>query len=99
MRAAAERASVPVAVHLDHGVTMDCIQRALDAGFTSVMFDGSSLSMEQNIARTKRVIEMAKPYGAAVEAEIGSVGKTETGAEAPAICAGPEEGIRFVRET
>lgn len=99
MRAAAEHATVPVAVHLDHGVTFDCIRQALDCGFTSVMFDGSRLPFEENIAKTCEVMDMAKPYGAAVEAEIGSVGKTESGADAPAVCADPVEGIRFARET
>ncbi|MCH5286322.1 MAG: ketose-bisphosphate aldolase [Christensenellaceae bacterium] len=99
MRAAAEQARVPVAVHLDHGVTFGCIRQALDCGFTSVMFDGSRLPLEENIARTREVIAMARPYGAAVEAEIGSVGKTESGEAAPAVCADPAEGIRFARET
>lgn len=99
MRAAAERADVSVAVHLDHGLSFDCIRQALDCGFTSVMFDGSHLPLEENIARTREVIEMARPYGAAVEAEIGSVGKTESGKDAPAVCADPAEGIRFARET
>lgn len=99
MRAAAEGAGVPVAVHLDHGLTFDCIRQALDCGFTSVMFDGSRLPLRDNIARTLEVIDMARPYGAAVEAEIGSVGKTESGEDAPAVCADPEEGVRFARET
>ena len=99
MRAAAESAGVPVAVHLDHGMTFDCIRQALDCGFTSVMFDGSQLPLEENIARTREVMAMARPYGAAVEAEIGSVGKTESGADTPAVCADPAEGIRFARET
>ena len=73
MIAAAKNAKVPVAVHLDHGTTLECIKQALEIGFTSVMFDGSHLDVEENIAMTKKVIEMAKPYGAAVEAEIASL--------------------------
>ena len=79
MVAAAKGAKVPVAVHLDHGLTLPTIQQALDLGFTSVMFDGSHLPLDENIAMTKKVIEMAKPYGAAVEAEIGCVGGSEDG--------------------
>lgn len=99
MLAAAREARVPVAVHLDHGMTEGCIREALDVGFTSVMFDGSRLSMEENIARTQEVIRLAERYDAAVEAEIGVVGKTETGAALTAKCADPEEAVRFARET
>ena len=83
MRAAAERASVPVAVHLDHGKTLDCIREALDLGFTSVMCDGSDLPLGDNLALTRKVIEMAGKTGAAVEAEIGRVGRNEDGGDAP----------------
>ena len=79
MIAAAKNATVPVAVHLDHGTTLDCIGHALRLGFTSVMFDGSHLSLEENIDMTKQVISMAQPYGAAVEAEIGCVGGSVDG--------------------
>lgn len=99
MLAAAREAAVPVAVHLDHGMTLDCIRQALEIGFTSVMFDGSRLPMEENIAQTREVIALAARYGAAVEAEIGVVGKTETGAALTAQCADPEDAVRFVRET
>ena len=97
--AAARNAQVPVAVHLDHGMTEDCIRKALDIGFTSVMFDGSRLPMEENIARTREIARLAARYGASVEAEIGVVGKTETGAALTAQCADPEEAVRFVAET
>ena len=99
MLAAARESSLPVAVHLDHGMTFDCIRLALDTGFTSVMYDGSTLSMEENMENTRRVMEWAKPYGAAVEAEIGRVGRTESGGDAPAVCADPEDAIRFAAET
>ena len=85
MLAAAKQAKVPVAVHLDHGTTLDCIRKALDLGFTSVMFDGSALSMEENIRLTRQVIEMARPTGASVEAEIGVIGKTESGEDRSAL--------------
>lgn len=96
MVAAAKYAKVPVAVHLDHGLTLETVEKALKIGFTSVMIDGSQLSLEENIALTSKVIEMAKPYGAAVEAEIGRVGRTESGEDAPALCASPEDALRFV---
>lgn len=100
MLAAAKTAKVPVAVHLDHGTTLECIGKALELGFTSVMFDGSHLSLEDNIAMTKKVIEMAKPYGAAVEAEIGCVGGSEDGSEDIAMrCTSPEQAKIFVSET
>ena len=99
MLSAARAASVPVGVHLDHGVTPECIREALEMGFTSVMFDGSRLEMAENIARTQEVIRMAEGRGASVEAEIGVVGKTETGAALTARCADPEEAVRFVRQT
>ena len=99
MLAAARQAKVPVAVHLDHGTTFSCIQQALDLGFTSVMFDGSALSMEENMLATRRVIELARPRGATVEAEIGVIGKTESGEDRTAVCASPEESLRFLKET
>ena len=74
MVAAAKYCKVPAAVHLDHGGTMKTVKLALDAGFTSVMFDGSKYPFEENIARTKEVKALADKYGAAVEGEIGSIG-------------------------
>lgn len=99
MLAAAREAAVPVAVHLDHGLTLPCIRQALEMGFTSVMYDGSALPMEENIENTLRVIEMAKPFGAAVEAEIGRVGRTEEGGEQQAVCARPEDCLLFAKST
>ncbi len=100
MVAAAEEASVPVAVHLDHGKTPCCIEQALDIGFTSVMFDGSHLPVEENIEITKGIVEVAREYGAAVEAEIGCVGGSEDGSEDIAInCTSPEQAKRFAEET
>lgn len=68
---AAQKATVPVAVHLDHGVDLDFIERALEMGFTSIMYDGSSLSYDENIAYTNMAVQLARKYGASVEAEIG----------------------------
>lgn len=79
MVSAARQARVPVAVHFDHGQTEEAINAALEYGFTSVMFDGSSLPFEQNIAGTNRVLAVAKRYGAGVEAELGTIGGSEDG--------------------
>ena len=100
MVAAAKAAKTPVAVHFDHGKTMEKISEALEIGFTSVMFDGSHLPLDENIAQTNEVIKKAKEYGAAVEAEIGCVGGSEDGSEDIAInCTKPEDAVRFEKET
>lgn len=100
MVAAAENAPTPVAVHFDHGKTLEKITRALDIGFTSVMFDGSHLPLEENIEFTNKVISVADEYDAAVEAEIGCVGGSEDGSEDIAInCTKTEDAVRFESET
>lgn len=100
MLAAAKNAKVPVAVHLDHGTTLPCIEKALELGFTSVMFDGSHLPFEENIRMTKEVIALAKKYGAAVEAEIGCVGGSEDGSVDIAMrCTSPEQAEEFWQKT
>ncbi len=75
----AEKASVPVCVHLDHGETLEEVQKALELGFSGVMYDGSTLPYEENIANTKAAVELASKYGVSVEAEIGSMGREEFG--------------------
>lgn len=100
MVAAAENANTPVAVHFDHGKTEEKIKQALDLGFTSVMFDGSHLPLDENIATTKRIIDIAGKYNASVEAEIGCVGGSEDGSEDIAInCTKPQDAVRFEAET
>ena len=91
MRAAAEHASVPVAVHLDHGKTLGCIREALDLGFTSVMCDGSDLPLADNLRLTEEVVRLAAPYGAAVEGEVGRVGRNEDGSAAAEEIATPSD--------
>ncbi len=76
----AKKASVPVCVHLDHGETLECVEKVLQMGFTGVMFDGSTLPYEENVANVKKAVEMAAKTGASVEAELGSMGKRESGA-------------------
>lgn len=100
MIAAAKNAKVPVAVHLDHGTTLECIKKALSLGFTSVMFDGSHLPFEENVRMTNEVITAAKPYGAAVEAEIGCVGGSEDGSVDIAMrCTSPSQAKEFYEKT
>ena len=99
MVAAAEAASVDVAVHLDHGKTEETIRQALNIGFTSVMFDGSALPYEENVRKTHEVVELAKEYGAAVECEIGVVGGNEGDGEHRMQYSDPEEAARFSRES
>ena len=77
---AAKKSKVPVCVHLDHGETLEYLQQALDMGFTSIMYDGSTLSYEENLENTKRAVAMATKTGASVEAELGSMGRRESGA-------------------
>lgn len=91
----AKAAAVPVCVHLDHSTSRDDIARAIDAGYTSVMFDGSQLPLEENIARSAAVVELARPAGVSVEAEIGSVGYADPTVTAKAAYTEPEQAVRF----
>lgn len=75
IKAMAEKVKVPVALHLDHAYEKESIIRAIRAGFTSVMYDGSKYDLEQNIQYTKEIVEIAHMAGVSVEAEIGSVAK------------------------
>ena len=96
----ADRASVPVCVHLDHGTDLDYIKRGLDIGFSSVMYDGSTLDEKLNFANTSIAVGMASACGASVEAEIGSMGARESGAEGgESIYTDPDDAERFARET
>lgn len=97
---AAKEAKVDVAVHLDHGLTMETVQKALDLGFTSVMFDSSTYPFEENIARTREVVKLAEKDGATVEAELGLVGGSEDGSCDHGIrCTDPEDAMVFCKET
>jgi len=100
MVTAAKEAKIPVVVHLDHGASMEVIEQALKCGFSSVMFDGSKYPLEENIALTKKVMAMAKPYGASVEAEIGKVGGSEGDyASVEVMITSVAEAKRFYEET
>ena len=97
---AAKEAKVDVAVHLDHGLTFETVDKALELGFTSVMLDASTLPFEENIARVKAVVEKARKYGATVEAELGLVGGSEDGSCDHGIrCTDPDDAIVYARET
>ena len=84
-------------IHLDHGGSVELVQRCLDAGFDSVMIDASETPFEENVATTRRVVELARPYGVNVEAELGYVAKL--GQQQGGGFTTPEDAARFVRET
>lgn len=97
---AAKEAGVDVAVHLDHGLTTETVKKALELGFTSVMFDSSTYPLAENMERTREVVKLAKVYGATVEAELGLVGGSEDGSCDHGIrCTDPEDAAVFCRET
>ncbi|HDR7417829.1 class II fructose-bisphosphate aldolase [Bacillus cereus] len=100
MVAAAKKATVPVAVHFDHGMTFEKIKETLEIGFSSVMFDGSHYPLEENIQKTKEIVELARQYGATIEAEIGRVGGSEDGSEdIEMLLTSTTEAKRFAEET
>ncbi len=91
--------TVPVALHLDHGSSVERCKEAIDAGYTSVMIDGSHHPINENIEMTKQVTEYAKLHGVSVEAEVGTVGGNEDGLIGGIQYADPEECVRIVNET
>jgi fructose-bisphosphate aldolase, class II len=97
---AAESVTAPVALHLDHGTESEVLQ-ALALGFTSVMFDGDSLSFEENIAITKRLCETARSVGVCMEAEVGEVPKPDGKAydESAIALTQPDEALQFAEAT
>ncbi|MBR3608000.1 MAG: class II fructose-1,6-bisphosphate aldolase [Lachnospiraceae bacterium] len=82
--------TVPVALHLDHGSFDHCV-KCIDAGFSSVMFDGSHFSIEENVEKTKEIVALAHAKGVSVEAEVGSIGGEEDGVVGAGECADPKE--------
>ena len=82
--------TVPVALHLDHG-SYDGCYKCIKAGFTSIMFDGSSLPFEENVAKTKELVNVAHQLGLSIEAEVGSIGGEEDGVIGAGECADPNE--------
>jgi len=82
--------TVPVALHLDHG-SYEGAKACIEAGFTSIMFDGSSLPLEENIAKTKELVAICNEKGISLEAEVGGIGGEEDGVTSAGECADPEE--------
>jgi len=101
VRTAAQLAPVPIAMHLDHGEDFETAVKCIDAGFTSVMIDGSFLKFEENVALTKRVVGVAHPKGVSVEAELGKLAGVEERSveEKDAILTDPETAVEFVEKT
>lgn len=97
---AARRASVPIALHLDHGNSFELAMQALRVGYTSIMIDGSHDSFEDNISVSKRVADACRPNGVPVEAELGKVGGKEDDLECddPGYTE-PDDAVKFVKET
>jgi fructose-bisphosphate aldolase class II len=101
VKTAAELAPVPIAMHLDHGDSFETAVKCVEAGFSSVMIDGSFLSFEENVAVTKQVANVAHPKGVSVEAELGKLAGVEerSVAEKDAILTDPEAAVEFVEKT
>ena len=99
---AASQATVPVALHLDHGTSFEQCMKCIRVGFTSVMIDGSKYPLEENIALTNKVLEVARATGVSVEAELGKIGGTEDDIhvdERDAFFTDPEEAKYFAEKT
>jgi fructose-bisphosphate aldolase class II len=96
--ALAEASKVRVSVHLDHAESEELIREALDLGFDSIMFDGSKLSIAENIASSKRVADLCRSYGATIEVELGEIGGKD-GVHAPGARTKPAEAKEFIDAT
>jgi fructose-bisphosphate aldolase class II len=101
VKIAADAAPVPMSLHLDHGKSFETVSKCVEAGFTSVMIDGSFLKFEENAALTKRVVDLAHPKGVAVEAELGRLAGVEesTVKEKEAVLTDPNAAKEFVEKT
>ena len=100
-KTATELQSVPMAIHLDHGDSFETAANCVEAGFSSVMIDGSFLEFDENAALTKRVVDMAHPKGVSVEAELGKLAGVEERSveEKDAILTDPDLAVEFVEKT
>ncbi|MEM0008081.1 MAG: class II fructose-1,6-bisphosphate aldolase [Candidatus Bathyarchaeia archaeon] len=101
VKTAAETTPVPMSLHLDHGEDLETVKKCLEAGFTSVMIDGSHLPFEENVALTKRVVDVAHQKGVSVEGELGRLAGVEekTVEEREAVLTDPKEAEEFVKRT
>ncbi|MBC3945091.1 ketose-bisphosphate aldolase [Erwinia persicina] len=96
------RSRIPFVIHLDHGASVEHVQRAIQCGFTSVMIDGSLLPYEENVALTKEVVKLAHAVGISVEGELGTIGDTGTSVEggvSKVIYTDPDQAEDFVART
>lgn len=102
VKAIAEKSSVSVALHMDHCKDIDALKEAIDKGYSSVMYDGSSLSLEENIKNTKEVVAYAHERNVSVEGEVGSIGGAEEGvvvAKDDTMYTKPEDALYFAENT
>ena len=102
VKAIAEKSAVSVALHMDHCKDIDALKEAIDKGYSSVMYDGSSLSLEENIKNTKEVVAYAHERNVSVEGEVGSIGGAEEGvvvAKDDAMYTKPEDALYFAENT
>ncbi|MCD7905007.1 MAG: ketose-bisphosphate aldolase [Clostridiales bacterium] len=100
--AAVYETGIDIALHLDHGPDLDTVKECVEAGFTSVMFDGSHFDYEENVAKTKEVVEYAHAHGVVVEAELGKLAGVEDDVKvdaSDAIYTDPDEALDFVQKT
>ncbi len=95
----AKEASVPVCTHLDHTYEESVVYQGIHYGFSSVMFDGSQLALEENIRRTRQVVEVAHACGVSVEGEIGSVPYDDIRPHIKTITTSPDDAVRFAHES
>ena len=99
LRPMAIKAKVPVCIHLDHAKSEALAIEAIEAGYTSVMFDGSALTFKENVERTARIVDYAKKHQVSVEGEIGSVAYADRNPETAMVYTDPEEAYRFAKES
>ncbi|MEG1301290.1 MAG: class II fructose-bisphosphate aldolase [Erysipelotrichaceae bacterium] len=102
VKAAAAKANISVCLHMDHCKDIQAIKKAIDLGYSSVMYDGSSLPMEENIKNTNEVVAYAHPKNVSVEGEIGAIGGAEEGVvveQSNAAYTKPEDALKYVNAT
>ena len=102
VKAAIEETGIDIAVHLDHGPDLETVKKVIDAGFTSVMFDGSHFEYEENVAKTKEVVDYAHAKGVVVEAELGMLAGVEDDVNVAAEHAtytDPDQAVDFIKRT
>lgn len=102
VKALAEKSTISVALHMDHCKDMDALKKVIDLGYSSVMYDGSALPLEENIENTKKIVAYAHEHGVSVEGEVGSIGGAEEGvvvAKDAAMYTKPEDALHFASAT